>query len=336
MKDSVKNFAKTTLAAGITSGATSCTVASGTGGRFPAAPFNATIWNQTDHTSPDDAFHAGAGEIVRVTSVATDTLTITRAQEGTSAVAHNTSGKTYGIIAGVTAKTMDEDVYSLVPTAVSGSSINTARKILNTLSVTGNVTLTFSATPETGGRFQLRISADATDRVITIPSSYSLARGAAITSFTLAANTTVYLQWEYTGSVYNLVGDPLTAAQAAVGRIETLSYAFSNESDAITTGTAKVTFHMAFGFKLLDVWVGLSTPQTSGSIFTVDLNEAGTSVLSTKITVDNTEDTSKTAAAQPVISDTTLAQYAKMTVDVDQVGDGTAKGGKIYLEGVRT
>lgn len=111
-----------------------------------------------------------------------------------------------------------------------------------------------------------------------------------------------------------------------------LSIACSDESTALTTGTGKVTFHMPYPMTLTEVIGELSTPQTSGSIFTADLNEAGTSVLSTKITIDNTEETSLTATP-PVISDSALAKGAKMTVDFDQVGDGTAKGFKIHLIG---
>lgn len=70
--------------------------------------------------------------------------------------------------------------------------------------------------------------------------------------------------------------------------------------------------------------------------FTVDLNEAGTSVLSTKITVDNSEYTSGTAITQPVISDTTLIEDSKMTVDIDSMdAGGLSAGGKIYLIGTR-
>lgn len=105
--DAFKNFAKSTLASGITSGATSLSVASGQGARFPTVPFNAVIWEKTTYADPADDPNV---EIVRVTAVATDALTVTRAQEGTSAVAHNTGGKTYGIIAPVTAKTLNTDV----------------------------------------------------------------------------------------------------------------------------------------------------------------------------------------------------------------------------------
>jgi hypothetical protein len=88
---------------------------------------------------------------------------------------------------------------------------------------------------------------------------------------------------------------------------------------------------MPFAMTLVGVRASLSTAQTSGSILTVDVNDSGTSVLSTKLTIDNTETTSTTAATQPVISDTALAEDAEISIDIDQIGDGTAKGLKVYL-----
>jgi hypothetical protein len=86
---------------------------------------------------------------------------------------------------------------------------------------------------------------------------------------------------------------------------------------------------------LTAVRASLTTAQASGTIFTVDINEGGTSVLSTKLTIDNTELTSTTAATPAVISDTALADDAEITIDIDQVGDGTATGLKITLIGTR-
>lgn len=111
--------------------------------------------------------------------------------------------------------------------------------------------------------------------------------------------------------------------------------AASDETTALTTGTAKVTFRMPFAMTLTDVRASLTTAQTSGAIFTVDINEAGVSVLSTKLTIDNGEKTSVTAATPPVISDTALGDDAEITIDIDQIGDGTAKGLKITLIGTR-
>jgi hypothetical protein len=52
----------------------------------------------------------------------------------------------------------------------------------------------------------------------------------------------------------------------------------------------------------------------------VDINEAGTSVLSTKLSIDASEKTSTTAATAAVISDSALADDAEITIDIDQVG----------------
>jgi hypothetical protein len=111
--------------------------------------------------------------------------------------------------------------------------------------------------------------------------------------------------------------------------------AASDETTALTTGTAKVTFRMPYAMTLTAVRASLSTAQASGSIFTVDINEGGTSVLSTKLTIDNTEKTSTTAATAAVISDSALADDAEITIDIDQIGNGTAKGLKVTLIGTR-
>lgn len=130
-----------------------------------------------------------------------------------------------------------------------------------------------------------------------------------------------------------------TAVSTAISNIkptECLIFACSDETTALTTGTAKITFRMPYAFTVTEVYASLTTAQTSGSIFTVDINEAGTTIISTKLTIDNTETDSDTAVTPAVISDSSLARRAQMTVDIDQVGDGTAKGLKVALVGTRT
>lgn len=83
------------------------------------------------------------------------------------------------------------------------------------------------------------------------------------------------------------------------------------------------------------VRASLTTAQASGNIFTVDINEAGTSILSTKLTINNGEKTSTTAATPPVVSDTSLADDAEMTIDVDQIGSGDATGLKVIIKGTQ-
>lgn len=112
-----------------------------------------------------------------------------------------------------------------------------------------------------------------------------------------------------------------------------IQLACSDETTALTAGTAKITFRMPHAMTVTEVRASLTTAQTSGNIFTVDINEGGASILSTKLTIDNTEKTSTTAATAPVISDASLADDAEITIDIDQIGDGTAKGLKITLIG---
>lgn len=103
--DPVVNFGKATVSTGYTSGATSIVVTSGGGARFPdpatQGAFNLVWWNSTDYPDPSDDPNR---EIVRCTARSSDTFTITRGQEGTSATSKNTSSKTYKIILSATAK----------------------------------------------------------------------------------------------------------------------------------------------------------------------------------------------------------------------------------------
>lgn len=109
--------------------------------------------------------------------------------------------------------------------------------------------------------------------------------------------------------------------------------ACSDETTDLTTGTAKVTFRMPFAMTLTAVRASVTTAPV-GSTIIVDINESGTTILSTKITIDASEKTSTTAATPPVISDSSLADDAEITIDIDQIGSSTAGAGlKVYLIG---
>lgn len=116
---------------------------------------------------------------------------------------------------------------------------------------------------------------------------------------------------------------------------EPLQFAVSDEATALTTGTSKITLRSPYALTLSEVKASLSTAQTSGSILTIDINVNGASILSTKLTIDNTEKTSVTALVPPALSSTTLPADAEITIDIDQVGDGTAKGLKVTLIGAK-
>lgn len=111
----------------------------------------------------------------------------------------------------------------------------------------------------------------------------------------------------------------------------------SDETTALEAGTAKATFRMPFAFTLTAVRASLTTAGTGANLVTVDINEAGTTILSTKITIDATEKTSTTAATAPVISDSALADDAEITIDIDQIDSGAVSAGlKVYLIGYKT
>lgn len=116
--------------------------------------------------------------------------------------------------------------------------------------------------------------------------------------------------------------------------LEVLAIACSDETTALTTGTAKATFRMPYAFKLTDVRASVTTAPTGTGNLTVDVNEAGSTILSTKLTFDASEKTTTTAATPRVISDSDLADDAEITVDIDAVsGTITGAGLKVYLIG---
>jgi len=114
-----------------------------------------------------------------------------------------------------------------------------------------------------------------------------------------------------------------------------IALACSDETTALTTGTAKVTVRVPYAFTVTRVFASVTTAPV-GSKLIVDINEAGTSILSTKLSIDNGEKSSDTAVDPPVVSDTSIAAYAEITIDIDQIGSSTAGAGlKVWILGVR-
>lgn len=110
----------------------------------------------------------------------------------------------------------------------------------------------------------------------------------------------------------------------------------------ITTGTGKDSLVLPYGL-LLDsvanggIYATLAVAQASGVVLTVDVNRNGTSILSTKLTFDNNERSTMTAALPPVLvpGGGVLAKGDEISIDVDQVGNANAKGLRVYLVGQR-
>jgi hypothetical protein len=155
-------------------------------------------------------------------------------------------------------------------------------------------------------------------------------------SYTITGNTNIGGNLTASGntSLQGLTATTISATTYTNTPIE-IQVAASDELTPITSGFAKTTFRTPCAMTVTGVRASLTTAQTSGNTFTVDINEDGNSILSTKLTIDNNQKTSTTATTPPVISDATLADDAEITVDVDQIGSGTATGLKITIIGKR-
>jgi hypothetical protein len=203
--------------------------------------------------------------------------------------------------------------------AMGALAISTAYAV-NTKSISADSTFTFSGAPPTDTWFSLLLTTDATARVVTIPSSYSMGSQATITSFTAPPSSKTFLTWHYNGSTYELFGEPSS---------ETWIIAVSDETTAITTGTAKATFRAPYACTVVAVFAELNTVSSSGTP-TFDINEGGSTILGNKLVIDASELTTDTAANAATITDNQLAAHASITIDIDTAGTG-AKGAKVHI-----
>ena len=110
--------------------------------------------------------------------------------------------------------------------------------------------------------------------------------------------------------------------------------ACSDETTAISDTGTVLTFYMPFDYTVTAVRASLTTTSSSGTP-TIDISEDGTSIMTTtKITIDPGDLISTESAAQPVVTDSALADEAKITIDVDVTGTD-ATGLKVYIIGYR-
>lgn len=148
--DNTTNFAKSTIAnaGGINSAVTSVTVATGDGAKFPSSNFNVVLWDVATYADPAD--DAGR-EIVRCTSRSSDVLTITRAQEGTTASSH---AQNAGVMLALTDKMRDDiEAYlqgRLGSDIASASTTDIGTSTGQGVTITGTTTITALGTADAG------------------------------------------------------------------------------------------------------------------------------------------------------------------------------------------
>ena len=91
----------------------------------------------------------------------------------------------------------------------------------------------------------------------------------------------------------------------------------------LTTGTGKQSFRMPYAMTLTEVQMDVTTAPTGANLI-VDINKNAVTMLSTKLSIDASETTSRTATTPAVISVSALAQDDIVSFDIDQIGSTTS------------
>lgn len=135
-----------------------------------------------------------------------------------------------------------------------------------------------------------------------------------------------------------LIGNTSDSGEGGGGTLESipvsLPLAISDEVTPLVanTGTPALTFHAPFDMDLTGAFVGLSTPDATGSDVQVSLTDSDlTPVLGETINIVAGDDTGTWTPAGPA----SLTKGTRYHVFINQVGDGAAAGLKLYLEGTR-
>lgn len=117
-------------------------------------------------------------------------------------------------------------------------------------------------------------------------------------------------------------------------KVRVIQFAVGDEATAITTGTAKITLRAPYAMTITSIRASLNVASSSG-VVTVDVNVGASSpatILSTKLTIDASEKSSRTAAIPAVISNTSISDDDEIVVDIDTAGTG-ATGLKVTIIG---
>lgn len=284
MSHNHKNFAYSTLTNAPGSAGTTFNLQAGDGAKFPELPFNATVWPAGVQPTSTNA------EIVVVTAYnGDDAITVTRAQEGTSAINISTTG--YQFAATITAKTLT-DAEGLLPfwsPFILGSG---AASGLQTLASATNVSSTASMLV-----FPVTIPSDMIFNQVVLLNSISFLSSAATGSntyysrygfYSMNANTLSLISSSHfsikesiSGATYTWIL-PTTTATSGYG-YGNLSSGASSYLTATTMLNAYIGSIRSIGLQFgSDIsisggvyWLGLLSLRSTGNASTFGLSHAG-------------------------------------------------------------
>lgn len=180
---------------------------------------------------------------------------------------------------------------------VSGDTSSAGAHSHNASVVTSNAN-TGNATPTTGS--------------ISTTDSGNTGSGSSINN----VPSSVYARWliRATGTINNTAEDAAEILSEAREEVVTVELVGATTLPASQTDAAY--YRMPWAATLTAVKANRNGTNSNGSV-TIDVNEGGTSVLSTEITIDVSEGSSLDAATPAVISDSAIANDALLTFDID-------------------
>lgn len=221
--DAQANLAYTLVAAAPSPADTGTTldVTGGTGTRFPAVPFNATIWPADTMPDPTNA------EIVRVTNITTDTLTITRAQESTTARTVIVGDQ---IAATITKLTFDDVISAIDAVSAVAAAVEIHASAASAAATSADAHAATASAAAT--------SADA----------HAAAASAAATSVDARVNTVSNLVSALTSalnSLSNVVSDSLSAGTAASNAVSAALVSVDAHAGAASAAATSADAHAA-------------------------------------------------------------------------------------------
>ena len=143
----------------------------------------------------------------------------------------------------------------------------------------------------------------------------------------------------FTGTVV-LPNVPAIVQTAINTKTETIPIALGDESTVLATASTSVpvvTYNIPYAFTVTNVIISATVAGTGGSLVTVDVHDDGTTILSTKVTLDAGEKTSATASTQPVVSSGAIGANSLIEIFVDGVDSNNLCAGlKVWLVGYQT
>lgn len=91
----------------------------------------------------------------------------------------------------------------------------------------------------------------------------------------------------------------------------------------VTAGVEKAYFRMPWAFRLVLVKASLFVASTSGALL-IDMNKNGSTILTTKLMIDQDEKTSLTATIPYILASPDFLADDEVSFDVDSAGTGAA------------